>query len=122
MMWSKAVLFGDADRAKAVLLARSPAQAKTIGRQVEGFDEAVWVENRWRIVVDASVAKFGNDPALRDYLLSTKHKVLVEASPVDRIWGIGLSTDSEKAKNPEQWRGLNLLGFALMEARQQLQA
>lgn len=121
MMWSKASLFGDTDRAKAVLSVRSPAQAKTIGRQVEGFDETVWVDNRWRIVVEASVAKFGSDSALRDYLVGTKQRVLVEASPVDRIWGIGLPADSDKAENPEQWRGLNLLGFALMEARQQLQ-
>jgi len=120
MMWSKASLFDDEGRAKAVLAARSPAQAKTIGRQVEGFNEAVWVEHRWRIVVEASLAKFSNNPALRDYLVGTKQKVLVEASPVDRIWGIGLPADSDKAENPDQWRGLNLLGFALMEARQQL--
>ena len=121
MMWSKASLFGDMRRAEAVLMARSPAQAKAIGRQVEGFNEDVWVEHRWRIVVTASMAKFDSNPALKEYLLGTKHRVLVEASPVDRVWGIGLSVDSDKVENPEQWCGLNLLGFALMEARHRLQ-
>lgn len=120
MMWRQAVLFGDVTRAAAILVARSPAQAKAIGREVEHFDETIWVEHRWEIVVSASVAKFGSDPALRDFLLATGKRVLVEASPVDRIWGIGLAADSEFAETPQRWRGLNLLGFALMEARAKL--
>ena len=97
-----------------------PAQAKALGREVSGFDEAAWEEHRWDIVVDGSVAKFQSDPTLTDYLLATKNRVLVEASPRDRIWGIGLAADSEFAERPAQWRGLNLLGFALMEARARL--
>lgn len=120
MMWRKARLFGDERRAAEVLAARSPAQAKAIGRQVAGFDEAGWEAERWGIVVDASVAKFASDPALRDYLAATRRRVLVEASPVDRIWGIGLAADAARATSPAQWRGLNLLGFALMEARERL--
>ena len=104
----------------AIDLMGDKAQAKALGRQVAGFDEATWVEHRWPIVVDGSIAKFAANPELRDYLLVTSNRVLVEASPRDRIWGIGLSADSDNAQRPSQWRGLNLLGFALMEARTHL--
>jgi len=120
MMWRKAMLFGDAEIAAEVVAARTPAQAKDLGRRVRGFDDQTGVEHRWEIVVTGSRLKFGQDPALRDYLLSTRNRVLVEASPRDRIWGIGLASSSEHAEQPEHWRGLNLLGFALMEAREQL--
>lgn len=120
MMWRKAQLFGDAEAAAKVLEAASPGAAKTLGRSVRGFDEQVWVSHRWQIVVAASVGKFGSDPDLLTYLLGTGNRVLVEASPVDRIWGIGLTGDHEHATVPELWRGLNLLGFALMEARDRL--
>lgn len=120
MMWRKALLFDDSDSATAVLRAHSPAKAKEIGRTVRGFDEQRWREHRWDIVVTGSTAKFGSDPALREFLLSTGKRVLVEASPVDRVWGIGLAQDSEFAEMPQRWRGLNLLGFALMEARARL--
>ena len=121
MMWRKAMLFGDRPRASAILQATSAAQAKALGRQVRGFDQATWVEHRWGIVVDGSVAKFSSDPDLRNFLLSTRNRVLVEASPRDRIWGIGLAADSDRAEVPAAWRGLNLLGFALMEARARLE-
>ena len=117
MMWRKATLFGDGARAEAILQSRSAAQAKAMGRQVTGFDEAVWTGSRFGVVVAGSVAKFDSDPALRAFLLGTRNRVLAEASPADRVWGIGLAADSDHAANPQQWRGQNLLGFALMEAR-----
>jgi ribA/ribD-fused uncharacterized protein len=120
MMWRKAKLFNDEATAAAVLTVGSPAKAKALGRTVTGFDDGVWQRHRWDIVVAGSVAKFGSDPALRSFLLATRRRVLVEASPLDRIWGIGLAADSEHATNPSEWRGLYLLGFALMEAREQL--
>lgn len=120
MMWRKAILFDDHTRASAILQAPSAAHAKAIGREVRGFDESIWREHRWKIVVTGSVAKFDSDPALRNFLLATGKRVLVEASPVDTIWGIGLAADSEFAEVPQRWRGLNLLGFALMEARAML--
>lgn len=119
-MWRKAQLFGDTAMAAAILAAKSPAQAKALGRQIRDFDEPTWVEQRWDIVVSGSVAKFGSDPQLSRYLAKTKRRVLVEASPVDRVWGIGLSRDSEFCEQPHRWRGLNLLGFALMEARDRI--
>ncbi|MEU4694200.1 NADAR family protein [Actinoplanes sp. NPDC023714] len=120
MMWRKARLFGDDASAAKILAARHPAQAKQLGRGVRGFTEDVWQRERFAIVTEASVAKFGADPALREYLLGTRNRVLVEASPLDRVWGIGLAADDPRAQDPNRWRGLNLLGFALMRARETL--
>jgi ribA/ribD-fused uncharacterized protein len=120
MMAAKARLFGDEAAVPPILGARTPAEAKNLGRLVRGFDEQRWSAARFELVVAGNVAKFGQDPALRDYLLSTRARVLVEASPRDRVWGIGLGAADERAQRPEQWRGLNLLGFALMEARERL--
>ncbi|MET9427698.1 MULTISPECIES: NADAR family protein [unclassified Streptomyces] len=120
MMAEKARLFGDADAERQAIEARSPAAAKKAGRLVRGFDEAIWARQRFAIVVEGSVHKFGGHPELREYLLATGNRVLVEASPVDRVWGIGLAATDPGASNPAQWRGLNLLGFALMQARARL--
>ncbi|WP_328319910.1 NADAR family protein [Streptomyces sp. NBC_00388] len=120
MMAAKARLFGDAEAERAALEAANPALAKKAGRLVRGFDEAIWQRERYGIVVAGSLHKFGSDPALRKYLLTTGERVLVEASPLDRVWGIGLAADDERAGRPEAWRGLNLLGFALMDARERL--
>jgi len=120
MMAAKARLFGDADAAQRVLAAKHPKQAKAIGREVHGFDEAIWLRERFALVVAGNEAKFRQHPALAEFLLGTGERVLVEASPVDRIWGIGLAADDPDAERPQNWRGLNLLGFALMEVRARL--
>ncbi|MFF7239714.1 NADAR domain-containing protein [Streptomyces collinus] len=120
MMAGKARLFGDAEAERRILAAAHPAEAKKAGRLVRGFDEAVWRRERFRVVVEGSVHKFASDEELRAFLLNTGDRVLVEASPVDRVWGIGLAADDEAASDPERWRGPNLLGFALMEARERL--
>ncbi|MFJ1579693.1 NADAR family protein [Streptomyces sp. NPDC088182] len=120
MMAGKARLFGDERAERAVLEAANPALAKKAGRLVRAFDEAVWERERLGIVVEGSVHKFGQDAALRGFLLATGDRILVEASPMDRIWGIGLASDDERALDPARWRGLNLLGLALMEARERL--
>ncbi|MEV4706467.1 NADAR family protein [Actinoplanes sp. NPDC049316] len=120
MMWRKALLFGDDEAAGRIVAASHPRQAKMLGRRVHGFDEEVWAAHRYGIVVDASVAKFGQHAELRDFLVGTRRRVLVEASPTDRVWGIGLAAADERAADPARWRGLNLLGFALMEARDRL--
>lgn len=70
--------------------------------------------------MEGNLHKFRQDDRLRDYLLGTGDRVLVEASPMDRIWGIGLAEGDERAQDPARWRGLNLLGFALMETRERL--
>ncbi|MBZ9643067.1 NADAR family protein [Streptomyces sp. PSKA30] len=122
MMAAKARLFEDAEAERRVLAAAHPAQAKKAGRLVRGFDESIWERERFGIVVEGSVHKFGAHADLREYLFNTGARVLVEASPVDRIWGIGLAADDEAASDPERWRGPNLLGFALMEARERLRS
>ncbi|MEU3496641.1 NADAR family protein [Kitasatospora cineracea] len=120
MMAGKARLFEDEEIVPKILRARTPAEAKNLGRLVKGFDEDRWVAHRFELVVTGSTAKFEQDERLRTYLLRTGGRVLVEASPLDRIWGIGLAADDERAGSPARWRGLNLLGFALMEARARL--
>jgi ribA/ribD-fused uncharacterized protein len=120
MMWRKALLFGDEEVAAQVLTAVHPKQAKDFGRRVRGFDEAAWVAHRYEIVVEGNAAKFAQDPDLCRYLAGTGERVLVEASPVDRVWGIGLAADDRRAEKPRAWRGLNLLGFALADVRGQL--
>jgi hypothetical protein len=117
MMAEKARVFGDEKTARLALEAPHPGAAKQAGRQVKGFVESVWQERRFGIVVEANQAKFSQNPELRDFLLATTARVLVEASPSDRIWGIGLAADDARANDPLEWRGLNLLGFALMAAR-----
>ena len=117
MMWRKATLFGDTASAARILAAGHPRDAKMLGRGVTGFDEQVWVDQRFNIVVAASLAKFGQHSDLRAWLTGTGDRVLVEASPADRVWGIGLAAGDAAASDPRRWRGLNLLGFALMQAR-----
>jgi len=122
MMAQKALLFDNQEIYRQIIAARSPAEAKALGRQVTHFEEASWQAQRSAIVVRGNLAKFGQHDDLRAFLLNTKDRVLVEASPVDSIWGIGLAADSERASNPKQWNGLNLLGFALMEVRDLLRS
>lgn len=120
MMVEKARLFNDKEIESKILNAKSPGEAKKLGRLVKGFDQKVWETNRSRIVIEGNFHKFDQNPALKAFLLSTKQRILVEASPVDPIWGIGLAADHEFAAVPTKWKGLNLLGFALMEVRDRL--
>ncbi|MFI9007692.1 NADAR family protein [Actinosynnema sp. NPDC053489] len=120
MMRGKALLFGDEETADRVLAARTPAEAKALGREVRGFDQEVWAAHRVDVVVRGNLAKFTAHDDLRGFLLGTGDRVLVEASPLDRVWGIGLAADDERAADPATWRGLNLLGVALMEVRDRL--
>ncbi|WP_232066228.1 NADAR family protein [Hymenobacter sp. BT18] len=122
MMAEKARLFDDETTRQAILHARHPNEAKKLGRQIKHFDEARWNATRFEVVVRGNEAKFSQNPALLEYLLTTDQRVLVEASPVDPIWGIGLAQDDPKAADPAEWAGLNLLGFALMEVRARLSA
>jgi ribA/ribD-fused uncharacterized protein len=120
MMAGKARLFGDAEAERAVLADDDPSAAKGAGRRVRGFAGDVWASHRYELVVAANAAKFGQHPALRDFLLGTGDRVLVEASAYDTVWGIGRSADEPEARHPARWRGLNLLGFALMDVRSSL--
>ena len=120
MMAEKAALFGDdAVRAK-VLASTDPRKQKALGRQVRNFDHDRWTAACRDVVHRGNLAKFGHDAELRGRLLATGDRRLVEASPVDRIWGIGLAADDPRAADPSQWRGTNWLGEALDRVRQAL--
>lgn len=122
MMASKARLFGDAEALDLIMRAARPRECQAVGRTVQGFDLAEWVHYAFEIVVAGNVAKFGQSDALREYLLGTGDDILVEASPSDKLWGIGRSVLDPLAHDPLQWRGLNQLGFALTKARALLRA
>ena len=119
-MASKAQVFGDAAARENILKSNNPGLAKKLGRMVEGFDESVWQQIRFECVVRANVLKFSQNAELKAFLLNTGCRVLVEASPVDSIWGIGLAADDPTCEDPNLWKGENLLGFALMQVRKRL--
>lgn len=122
MMAEKARLFCDDVALAQILIAPDPKTAKALGRTVRGFDDIVWKSNARRIVTEGNVHKFGQNRELKEFLLSTGDAVIVEAAPRDQIWGIGLGQDNPRAQDPKQWRGQNLLGFALMDVRDQLRS
>jgi ribA/ribD-fused uncharacterized protein len=117
MMAEKARLFNDNEMEQKIITSSNPGAAKKYGREIRNFNEDVWNQNRFEIVVRGNKAKFEQKEELKNFLLSTNNRILVEASPVDKIWGIGLAEDDPHSGNPEKWNGLNLLGFALMKVR-----
>ena len=117
MMAKKAELFNDSETLNKIILAQNPAVAKALGREVKDFDVDKWAALSYEFVVEGNKHKFSQKEELKNFLLYTGNKVIVEASPVDSIWGIGLAQDAGDAQNPFKWKGTNLLGFALMEVR-----
>ena len=117
MMASKARLFGDEDTWNEIMNAYSPAEYKKLGRKVKGFDATIWDEKKLDIVVEGNKAKFSQNPDLKEFLHATGDAILVEASPYDKIWGIGLDREAALNSRIEDWNGENLLGCALMEVR-----
>lgn len=120
MMAEKARLFKDEEVLQEILNIDDPGRIKSLGRKVKKFDEVLWDENKHNIVLKGNIAKFSQNEELKIFLLSTKNKILVEASPYDRIWGIGLAKEDKNVTNPLLWKGENLLGFILMEVREEL--
>ncbi|CAL2103554.1 NADAR family protein [Tenacibaculum sp. 190130A14a] len=120
MMARKARLFKDEEILQKILIATHPHDAKKLGRKVKNFTPELWNEHKFNIVLEANYAKFSQNETLKEYLVNTKGRIIVEASPRDRIWGIGMGQSNEKAMNPNLWRGHNLLGYVLMEVRDQL--
>ncbi|MBN1207220.1 MAG: NADAR family protein [Myxococcaceae bacterium] len=120
MMYGKAVLFGDLEVAERILASTSPKTHKALGRKVRGFDEQVWRGERERIVYEGNRAKFTQNAELLAALLATAGTELVEASPMDRIWGVGLSAEDPRIQDPSRWRGQNLLGKVLTRLREEL--
>ncbi|MCV2486797.1 NADAR family protein [Flavobacterium sp. SH_e] len=122
MMAKKAELFKDQEILEKIVQCNSPAEAKKLGRKVRNYDDKIWLENRFEIVKQGNFHKFSQNTDLKTFLLNTNDRVIVEASPVDPIWGIGMASDHTDALNPKKWKGLNLLGFALMEVRDELKS
>ncbi len=122
MMAEKARLFGDEAIRAQILASPSPRDQKALGRRVANFDSAVWEQACMDIVVRGNLAKFGQNPAMLVALLATGDKLLVEASPLDKIWGVGLRADDPRIHDRANWLGQNRLGEALMRARAELRA
>lgn len=125
MMAAKAMTFEDDDTRRKILEATNPAIIKRLGREVKRFDPHVWSTVAFSVVAQGNYLKFLSNPAWKEYLLATGDAVIVEASPYDTIWGIGQSVDAARKakvdlKDVSQWKGDNLLGFALMEVRAEI--
>jgi ribA/ribD-fused uncharacterized protein len=120
MMAKKAALFNDKEIFEKIIYCKTPAEAKKLGREVQNYNDTIWLENRFEIVKNGNLHKFSQSKDLKTFLLNTNERIIVEASPVDPIWGIGMASDHKDIDTPEKWKGLNLLGFALMEVRYEL--
>jgi ribA/ribD-fused uncharacterized protein len=119
MMYRKAILFGDAESAEKILNTNNVREQKQIGRLVNDFDKEIWEINAPTIVYNGNKEKFKQNKEFLNLLLSTKGLTIVEASPDDNIWGIGLTKDLEEAKSIFTWKGTNLLGIVLTELREE---
>ena len=117
MMAKKAILFGDVTIYQQIMQTEDPGKCKDLGKLVRGFDPATWDSCKYEIVYNGNYAKFTQNPDLMAKLKATGDAIMAEASPGDKIWGIGMTADDPKAKQPDQWQGENLLGKILMEIR-----
>jgi len=117
MMASKAKLFKDSQSLTKIMAATDPKDQKRYGREVKNFSEPKWAQVRYDIVLRATVQKYKQNPELLQLLLATGTDKFVEASPTDRVWGIGMRKDDRGVENRINWRGMNLLGKAIDEAR-----
>ncbi len=120
MMAEKAALFGDIEAHGRILAATNPREQKRLGRLVRGFDADVWAAHCRPVVFRGNLARFAQNDDLRRRLLATEDRRIVEASPDDAVWGIGLTADDPRAVDPDQWQGTNWLGDALERVRAEL--
>jgi len=120
MMVKKAELFGDIEIKNQMLQSNDPKKVKSLGRKISNFNDKKWNENKVKIVTQGNYLKFSQNKKLLDILLEDKKYILVEASPVDKIWGVGLHYEDDKILKESNWRGENLLGISIMAAREQI--
>lgn len=120
MMSQKALIFDDKEIFEQIMACDDPKTIKSFGRKIRNFDEKIWNEVKYSIVLNGNYLKFSQNRQLMEFLLSTGDRILVEASPYDGIWGIQMNADDERAENPNKWQGENLLGFALTEVREEI--
>lgn len=120
MMYSKAMLFDNKSIAEKILKTNDPRQQKELGRNVLNFDNDVWNNTAFEIVYKGNYAKFSQNENLKKFLLDTENKSIVEASPSDIIWGIGLSETDTDRFDRVKWKGTNRLGEALICVREDI--
>lgn len=117
MMAEKARLFNDSITESKIMSSKNPRDQKKLGRQVSNFDADIWSGKAKEIVYKGNMHKFNQNPAFKKELMDTNNLILVEASPYDKIWGIGLSEDDDRCLNKDTWQGLNWLGEVLTKLR-----
>lgn len=117
MMAQKSVVFHDAERLMLIMKSSNPKEQKAYGRQVVGFDIETWAVVARELTYIGVYAKFVQNPKLTELILSTGHKWLIEASPMDNVWGIGLAPNDSTNSDPKNWTGKNWLGQVLMKVR-----
>ena len=120
MVHQKALVFNDLDTAEKILATSNPKDQKALGRQVMGFNKEKWDSVCLGIVYKGNFAKFTQNPDLAEELIATGDRLLVEASPYDRLWGIGMREEDPGVEDPSNWKGLNLLGWSITLVKQQL--
>jgi ribA/ribD-fused uncharacterized protein len=119
-MWEKAVFFNDHESASKILREENPAKAKKLGREVKNFDDSKWSKVCYEIMYLINYEKYFQNTRLKNILLNTGDKMIIEANPKDTRWGIGLSAEDDRVLDESQWQGENLLGKVLMELRKDL--
>ena len=121
MMYHKARVFNATDiQKKMIEVKNNPKAVKALGRQIKNFSDSVWDKHKMEVVERASFLKFTQNPDLLRQMINDKDKILVEASPVDKIWGIGLHYNDDKVLDESKWNGQNLLGKCIMKARNEI--
>lgn len=119
-MYQKALTFGDTETAEIILNTQNPRAQKQAGRNIKGYNELVWNQKRYDIMLQGVYEKFNQNEDLKYQMLQTGNKIFVEASPYDCVWGVGLSEDDDLILDEKNWRGENLLGKVLCEVRKRL--
>lgn len=122
MMYHKAILFGDQEIADEIMATDDPARHQALGQLVKNFDLKIWKQNRVRIVTEGSIAKYMQNEKMKDKLLATDGTILVEASPIDANWGVKLKVSNPLIQDKKNWKGLNLMGYILTDARERMLA
>lgn len=120
MMYKKAMVFADYASAQKIMATQNPRQQKALGRKIKNFTDEVWDKYKFQVVVNGNYLKFSQNPQLCQALRSSGSKEIVEASPYDKVWGIGLGLEDERIFDKAKWQGENLLGKAIMRVREKL--
>lgn len=122
MMAGKAALFGDWETLAKIMDTAHPRDQKDLGRQVKNFDKQTWDTHAQDIVYKGNLAKFSQDSDLREYLLATGDKHLVEGAWYDPVWGVALAWNDPQILDSQNWKGTNWLGKCLMRVRADLKS